>query len=85
MDGYARFKAGNPFGSQAKLLVHLDRLHQYMTTGDTTPVFMEVNPTNIVSRLIRQADTSFETCVRVISLLIIRGFVLSKVDRTYCV
>jgi MoaA/NifB/PqqE/SkfB family radical SAM enzyme len=46
MDGYARFKAGNPFGSQAKLLVHLDRLHQYLTTGDTTPVFMEVNPTN---------------------------------------
>lgn len=46
MDNYTQFKASNPFASQAKMLVHLDRLHQYMTTGDTFPVFMEVNPTN---------------------------------------
>lgn len=46
MDSYAQFKASNPFASQAKMLVHIDRLHEYLATGDTVPVFMEVNPTN---------------------------------------
>lgn len=46
MDSYAQFKSNNPFASQAKMLVHIDRVHEYLSTGDTAPVFMEVNPTN---------------------------------------
>lgn len=43
---YKNYQGGNPFGSQAKMLLHLDRLNEYLQTGDTTPIFMEVNPTN---------------------------------------
>ena len=45
-NNYVPFLASNPFGSQAKLLVHIDRLHEYLKTGDTTPIFMEINLTN---------------------------------------
>lgn len=44
---YVRFSGANPFGTQAKLILHFDKLHQYLTTGDTDcPIFMEVGLTN---------------------------------------
>jgi len=45
-NNYANFSGSNPFSSQAKMLHHLDRIYEYMNNGDTTPIFMEVNPTN---------------------------------------
>lgn len=37
----------NPFATQAKLLLHQTKLHQYLTAGDTDcPIFMEVGLTN---------------------------------------
>ena len=44
---YQQFKGNNPFASQAKMLLHGDRLHQYVTTGDSQPLFCEVNLTNV--------------------------------------
>ena len=44
---YMGYVGENPFGSQAKLLCHWDRLDSYLKTGDTTPIFMEINPTNV--------------------------------------
>lgn len=46
MTEYTRFKGGNPFGSQSKMLYHLDRIQQYIRDGDTYPLFMEVNLTS---------------------------------------
>ena len=46
MSHYAQFKGNNPFGTQAKMMFHLDRLQQYLEEGDTWPIFMEVNLTN---------------------------------------
>jgi len=43
---YTEFKGNNPFGSQAKMLHHVDRLHEYKSTGDTHPFFMEINLTS---------------------------------------
>ena len=36
----------NPFGSQAKMLWHLDRLAEWHRHGDPFPVLIEINPTN---------------------------------------
>jgi radical SAM protein with 4Fe4S-binding SPASM domain len=46
INNYLRLKGGNPFGSQAKMLHHLDRLEEYRTTGDSRPILCEVNLTN---------------------------------------
>ena len=43
---YLQYSNGNPFASQAKMLFHSDRLNEYLTNGDTRPVFMEVNLTD---------------------------------------
>lgn len=43
---YVRFSGMNPFGSQAKLILHYDRLSDYLESGDTKPIFMEVGLTN---------------------------------------
>jgi len=44
---YASFSGRNPFASQAKMLLHFDKLNQYLTTGDTDcPVFMEIGLTD---------------------------------------
>ena len=46
-NNYLQLTGGNPFGSQAKMLLHWDRLNEYMQTGDTScPIFMEVGLTN---------------------------------------
>tara|TARA_Y100000310_G_scaffold323579_1_gene384187 strand:- start:9531 stop:10679 length:1149 start_codon:yes stop_codon:yes gene_type:complete len=51
-DGQRRYmdkemQGDNPFGTQAKVLLHLPVLAQYLQTGDVDgPVFMEINPTN---------------------------------------
>ena len=39
-------RGGNPFGVQAKLLYHLDRLHSYVQDDDALPIECEVNLTN---------------------------------------
>jgi len=36
----------NPFASQAKMLFHSDRVSQYILSGDTFPIFMELNLTD---------------------------------------
>jgi MoaA/NifB/PqqE/SkfB family radical SAM enzyme len=47
MNEYVRFSGANPFGTQAKLILHFEKLHQYLSTGDTDcPIFMEVGLTN---------------------------------------
>ena len=44
---YVHFSGANPFGVQAKLILHHEKLHQYLSTGDTDcPIFMEVGLTN---------------------------------------
>ena len=46
-NNYLQLTGNNPFGSQAKMLLHWDRLNEYMQTGDTScPIFMEVGLTN---------------------------------------
>jgi len=44
---YLEFSNNNPFGTQAKMLYHVDRINEYIQTGDTFPIFMEVNLTDI--------------------------------------
>ena len=41
-----KYKNNNPFGVQAKMMFHQDKIHEYLTKGDTTPIAMEVNLTN---------------------------------------
>ena len=54
---YTEFDGSNPFGSQAKMLHHLNSLYKYKTTGDTSaPIFMEVNLTN-------RCNLSCEWCI----------------------
>jgi len=44
---YTSFSGRNPFASQAKMLLHSDKLHQYLSEGDTDcPVFMEIGLTD---------------------------------------
>jgi GTP 3',8-cyclase len=44
---YVRISGANPFNTQGKLILHWDKLHQYLTNGDTDcPIFMEVGLTN---------------------------------------
>jgi len=43
---YVNFSGSNPFGSQAKLILHIDRLYEYMSKDDTRPIFMEIGLTN---------------------------------------
>jgi GTP 3',8-cyclase len=44
---YTEFDGRNPFASQAKLLLHHDKLNQYLTNGDVDcPIFMEVGLTD---------------------------------------
>lgn len=47
MNKYLEFSKNNPFGTQAKMLHHIDRVNEYMNTGDTFPIFMEVNLTDV--------------------------------------
>lgn len=44
---YLQIKSSNPFNSQAKMLFHLDKLNEYKKTGDTTPILIEVNLSNV--------------------------------------
>jgi MoaA/NifB/PqqE/SkfB family radical SAM enzyme len=46
MSKYTQFQGGNPFGSQAKMLYHADRIADYMACGDTWPIFVEFNLTD---------------------------------------
>lgn len=43
---YIQFNKLNPFGSQAKLLFHIDKLYQYLFQRDCYPIMMEINLTN---------------------------------------
>jgi radical SAM protein with 4Fe4S-binding SPASM domain len=43
---YVEFSKDNPFSSQAKMLLHIDRLYEYLTKNDTHPIFMELNITD---------------------------------------
>jgi radical SAM protein with 4Fe4S-binding SPASM domain len=43
---YVDVNSKNPFGSQAKMFIHADRVGSYITTGDTAPIFMELNLTD---------------------------------------
>jgi len=44
---YTSFSGRNPFASQAKIVLHFDKLHQYLNKGDTEcPIFMEVGLTD---------------------------------------
>jgi len=43
---YTEFNFDNPFGSQAKMLYHIDRLYSYLHYGDAWPIFIEINLTD---------------------------------------
>lgn len=43
---YVDVNSKNPFGSQAKMFIHADRVGSYITIGDTYPIFMELNLTD---------------------------------------
>jgi len=43
---YVEFSKDNPFSSQAKMIIHIDRLYEYLTKNDTRPIFMELNLTD---------------------------------------
>ncbi|MCK5624959.1 radical SAM protein [Candidatus Pacearchaeota archaeon] len=46
-ESYMKYSKDNPFGSQAKLLLHFEKVAQFLKTGDTNgPIFMEINLTN---------------------------------------
>jgi GTP 3',8-cyclase len=44
------YQGANPFAAQAKMLWHLDRLAEWRLTGDTFPVLIEVNLTNLCNQ-----------------------------------
>ena len=44
---YISFSNDNPFGTQAKMLYHVDRINEYNKNNDTFPIFMEINLTDI--------------------------------------
>lgn len=46
LNKYVEFSKDNPFGTQSKMLFHLDRINSYMISGDTFPIFMEVSLTD---------------------------------------
>jgi len=41
-----KYNNNNPFGAQAKMMFHQDRIYEYLSKGDTTPIAMEINLTN---------------------------------------
>ena len=46
-NNYTKFSPKNPFATQAKLVLHFEKLYQYLKNGDTeSPIFMEVGLTN---------------------------------------
>lgn len=45
--------SGNPFQNQLKMLHHLDRLIEWKQSGDTRPILMEINLTNICNQACR--------------------------------
>lgn len=47
LNKYTEFYGDNPFGSQAKILFHIDKLYNYIYNGDTFPLFMEISLTDI--------------------------------------
>ena len=46
LNQYTQFKGSNPFGSQAKMMYHIDRLNDYVLHDDTYPIFVEFNLTD---------------------------------------
>lgn len=40
------FTRGNPYATQAKVVAHADRLAEWLATGDSFPVLVEINPIN---------------------------------------
>lgn len=46
-NNYTSFSSGNPFSSQAKLVLHYNSVYEYLSKGDvSSPIFMEVGLTN---------------------------------------
>ena len=46
-NNYTKFEGRNPFSSQAKLVLHFDKMYQYLSRGDVDgPIFMEVGLTD---------------------------------------
>jgi len=43
---YMELNKDNPFSSQTKMLFHLDRVNEFLETGSTFPIFMEVMMAN---------------------------------------
>ena len=44
---YGRIDNFNPFGTRTKMLWHTDRLCQFLQTGSTFPVHIEISPTSV--------------------------------------
>ena len=43
---FDKMKGSNPYGNQNKLLWHMPRICEFLTTGSTFPIQVELNPTN---------------------------------------
>lgn len=46
-NNYLQFSGNNPFGTQTKLLFHLDRLNSFIIDHNSKPIFCEINLTNV--------------------------------------
>ena len=47
MKKYVELNKNNPFSSQAKILLHIEHLYDYLIKKDSYPFFMEINPTSL--------------------------------------
>ena len=56
-NNYTKLYTDNPFSTQTKMFFHIDRVNEYMQTGDTKPIFMEVNLTNKCNMICRWCIT----------------------------
>jgi len=43
---FEKISGSNPYGNQNKLLWHMPRIHEFLSTGSTFPIQVELNPTN---------------------------------------
>jgi radical SAM protein with 4Fe4S-binding SPASM domain len=46
LNNYMNVNPDNPFSSQTKMLFHLDKVNEYLQTGNTFPVLAEIMPAN---------------------------------------
>jgi len=77
---YTQFSGNNPFGSQAKMCFHSDRLFDYLNKGDCKPVFAEVNLSSVCNLKCKWCISSNFTQKDVLNKRVFVGFVKGFTD-----